>query len=180
MSQEFRARISIIKNAYDAILEEANSESRKGNTYTFAKLTQKLLPDSFNNGMNALSKFEYAQHLPYFLQTFIEIFGGFYCTTDDRELLHISQATGIPIDKIPEALSLLDKFFPISNNWIHQGNGLELLKGVPAYLRGAGCFTRQYLYGDDWANNFPQINWQIPKWHNALYKILEPSLKVDK
>lgn len=179
MSQEFRARISIIKNAYDSILDEANSESRKGNKYTFENLTKKLLPNSFINGMSALSKFEYAQHLPYFLQTFIEIFGGFYCPTDDRELLYISQATGIPIEKIPEALSLLDKFFPIPNSWVHQGNGIRFLKGVPAYLRGAGCFARQYLYGDDWANSFPQINWQIPKWHNALYKILEPSLKVE-
>ncbi|GEM_PF-3902573 len=179
MAQEFRARIAIIKNAYDAILEEANSESKKGNKFTWANIIKTLLPDSFNNGMDALSKFEYAQHVPYFLQVFIEVFGGFYCPTDDRELIQISQATGIPIEKIPEALALLDMFFPISKGWMHQGDGITLLKGIPAYLRGAGCFAREDLYGKDWGDGFPQISWQIPNWHNALYKLLEPSLKVE-
>lgn len=180
MAQEFRARIAIIKNAYDALLEEANSESKKGNTFTWAALIKTLLPDSFNNGMEALSKFEYAQHVPYFLQVFIEVFGGFYCPTDDRELLQISHATGIPVEKIPESLALLDMFFPISKGWIHQGDGINLLKGVPAYLRGAGCFAREDLYGKGWEKDFPQISWQIPNWHNALYKLLEPSLKVEE
>lgn len=180
MAQEFRARIAIIKNAYDAILEEANSESKKGNAFTWANLIKTLLPDSFKSGMDALSKFEYAQHVPYFLQVFIEVFGGFYCPTDDRELIQISHATGIPVEKIPEALALLDMFFPIPKGWMHQGDGINLLKGVPAYLRGAGCFAREDLYGKDWKNGFPQIKWQIPNWHNALYKLLEPSLKIEE
>ncbi len=180
MAQEFRARIAIIKNAYDALLEEANSESKMGKEFTWGSLIKTLLPDSFNNGMNALSKFEYAQHVPYFLQVFIEVFGGFYCPTDDRELLKISQATGIPVEKIPEALSLLDMFFPIPKGWVHEGDGVNFLKGVPAYLRGAGCFAREDLYGKEWGKDFPQIDWQIPNWHNALYKLLEPSLKVEE
>lgn len=180
MAQEFRARIAIIKNAYDALLEEANSESKRGKEFTWGNLIKTLLPDSFNNGMNALSKFEYAQHVPYFLQVFIEVFGGFYCPTDDRELLNISQATGIPVEKIPEALSLLDMFFPIPKGWLHEGDGVNFLKGVPAYLRGAGCFAREDLYGKEWGKDFPQIDWQIPNWHNALYKLLEPSLKVEE
>ncbi|OBS08002.1 hypothetical protein [Acidihalobacter prosperus] len=179
MAQEFRARIAIIKNAYDALLEEADSQSKKGNAFSWGNLIKALLPDSFKNGMNALSKFEYAQHIPYFLQVFIEVFGGFYCPTDERELLQISEATGIPSEKIPEALELLDEFFPIPNGWVHKGNGVNFVKGVPAYLRGAGCFARQDLYGEDWKSEFPQINWQIPNWHNALYKLLEPTLKVD-
>lgn len=180
MAQEFRARIAIIKNAYDALLEEANSESKKGKAFTWESLIKTLLPESFNNGMDNLSKFEYAQHVPYFLQVFIEVFGGFYCPTDDRELHQISKATGIPADKIPEALSLLDMFFPIPKGWIHHGTGINLLKGVPAYLRGAGCFAREDLYGKNWGNDFPQISWQRPNWHNALYKLLEPSLKVEE
>lgn len=180
MAQEFRARLAIIKNAYDAILEEADSESKKGKLFTWKSLIRTLLPDSFNNGMDALSKFEYAQHVPYFLQLFVEVFGGFYCPTDDRELLQLSQASGMPVDKIPEALALLDMFFPIPRGWMHEGDGVNFLKGVPAYLRGAGCFAREDLYGEGWENGFPQIGWQIPNWHNALYQLLEPSLKVEE
>lgn len=178
MAQEFRARIAIIKNAYDALLEEADAHSKKGQVFSWGGLIKELLPDSFKSGMDSLRKFEHAQHVPYFLQVFIEVFGGFYCPTDDRELVQISEATGIPTEKIPEALELLDKFFPIPKGWVHKGDGVNFVKGVPAYLRGAGCFAREDLYGKEWAKEFQQLSWQIPNWHNALYKLLEPSLQV--
>lgn len=180
MAQEFRARIAIMKNAYDALLEETDSQQKQGNTFTIQGILKALLPESFRSGMEALERYPYAQQVPYFFQIFIEVFGGFYCPNDERELAQISQATGIPIEAIPPALELLDKFFPIANGWIHHGDRVKLMKGVPAYLRGAGCFAREDLYGKNWDTDFPQISWQIHQWHNALYGLLEPSLKVTE
>ena len=179
-SQEYRSRLAIIKNAYDALLEEENSQKQQGKEFIWQDFIKAILPANFQHGMAEVRDYEHAQKLPFFLQIFIEVFGGFYCPNDDRELQYISQATGIPVDHIPGALDMLDKFFPINNGWIHDGDRVRFLKGLPSYLRGAGCFAREDIYGKDWSKQFPQLAWQIPNWHNALYRLLEPSLKVDE
>lgn len=180
MAQEYRARVAIIKNAYDAILQEANEQEKKDSDFSWEGITKALLPDSFKAGMHALRGFSHPEHIPYFYQVFVEVFGGFYIPGDERESGFLARATGIPEGQIPAALEIFDAFFPIPKGWIHHGDGLHFLKGVPAYFRGAGCFSRQDLYGEDWGKQFPQLQWQIPNWHNALYRLLEPSLKVEK
>lgn len=179
MAQEYRARVAIIKNAYDAILGEAEDQEAKEKEFSWEAITKALLPDSFKAGMDALRAFPHPEHIPYFYQVFVEVFGGFYIPGDDREMECLSKATGLPEAQVPAAMEVFDAFFPIRNGWLHEGDGLNFLKGVPAYLRGVGCFTRQDLYGDDWGEQFPQLRWQIPNWHNALYGLLEPSLKVQ-
>jgi len=180
MAQEYRARVAILKNAYDAILGEAEHRESKQQEFSWEAITKALLPDSFKAGMDALRAFPHPEHIPYFYQVFVEVFGGFYIPGEDREIEFLSKATGIPEEQVPAAMELFDAFFPIPNGWIHQGDGLNFLKGLPAYLRGAGCFTRQDLYGDKWGEQFPQIQWQITNWHNALYRLLVPSLKVEE
>jgi hypothetical protein len=180
MAQEYRARVAIIKNAYDALLREADKPEKTQCGISLEAITKELLPESFKSGMDLLREFPHPEKVPYFLQVFVEVFGGFYVPDDERELDNIEQATGIPKSDIPGALGVLDAFFPIPNGWTHYGTGVRLLKGVPAYLRGAGCFCRQDLYGKNWSDEFPQIAWQITNWHNALYKLLEPSLKVPQ
>lgn len=176
MAQEYRSRVAIVKNAYDALLQEAKSLRADGNVFDWEQVTKELLPNSFKAGMKALGDFSFPEHVPYFYQVFVEVFGGFYIPEDPREIENISMATGIPPEMVPTALELLDAFFPISKGWIHKGDRVHLLKAVPAYLRGAGCFCRRDLYGDEWSKEFPQLKVQIPNWHNALYRLLEPSL----
>jgi hypothetical protein len=178
-AQEYRARVAIMKNAYDALLEEAEAQDQEPATFRWTDFIKGLLPGSFKGGMEALRTFPYAHHVPFFLQVFVEVFGGYYFPDDERDVAFLSEATGIPVQDIPAALDLVDAFFPIQNGWIHDGKGVRWLKGVPAYLRGSGCFARGDLYGKEWAKQFPQLSYNISRWHNALYRLLEPSLKVE-
>jgi len=180
MAQECRARIAIIKNAYDAILEEASTEESKGKEFTWENIVKALLPESFKDGMDALRSHPEPEKVPFFYQVFVDVFGGFYFQDDAREMEALSSATGVAVENIRESLDLLDSFFPIKNGWIHDGDGISFLKGVPAYLRGAGCFARKALYGEEWKNEFPKASWQATQWHNALYNLLEPKLKVEE
>ena len=180
-AKEFSARISIIKNAYDAVLQERNTLESDGIGWSWDGLIKSVLPVAFRRGMEELAEFPLPNNIPFFLQVFVEVFGGFYYPENDRENDAISAATGIPVDVIPNALSLLDIFFPIPNGWLFKGDEIHMLKGVPAYLRGAGCFTRDSLYGEDWKSDVSSRQRQfLGEWHNALYHILEPSLKVEE
>lgn len=178
-AQEYTARVAIIKNAYDAILSEAKKPAVKRKGLSWSDMMKELLPDSFKNGMEAMRGHPHADRIPFFLQVFIHVFGGFYFPDNGKDVSSISQATGIPEADIPTSLDILDSFFPIPNGWTHHGDGVHFLKGVPAYMRGAGSFAREDLYGKNWLKEFPQVSWQIPHWHNALYKLLEPSLQVQ-
>jgi hypothetical protein len=180
-AKEFGARISIVKNAYDAVLRERNIRESDGIDWSWDDLIKSILPVAFRHGMEELAEFPLPNNIPFFLQVFIEVFGGFYYPKHDRENNAISEATGIPVDLIPDALGLLDIFFPISNGWLFKGDEIHMLKGVPAYLRGAGCFTRDSLYGEGWKTGVSSRQRQfLAEWHNALYHLLEPSLKVQE
>ena len=86
-AQEYRSRLAIIKNAYDALLEEEISQKQQGKKFIWQNFIKAILPANFQLGMGELRDYEHAQKLPFFLQIFIEVFGGFYCPNDDRELL---------------------------------------------------------------------------------------------
>jgi hypothetical protein len=180
MALEIQARIAIIKNAYDQILLEKDKMKIDSpwNGMTWDTIYKSILPESFKSGMITLDSYQHANKIPYFLYIIIEVFGGYYFPNNQNELNAISETTGIPEDDIPKALSFLDSFFPIPKGWIHQGNGVNLIKGVPAYIRGAGSFSREELYGENWLEEIPQLERRVRGWHNALYKTLEPTLKV--
>lgn len=182
MALEHKARIAIIKNAYDSILGE-KSETHNllpWSGKTWDSLYKKFLPPSFQEGMKCLDAHPKAQHAAFFLQVFIEVFGGFYYPHDNDELKNIAAATGIEPAEIPEMIEILDSFFPIQYGWIHKVDGdIHFIKGVPAYIRGAGCFARENLYGKDWMQRYAVSYWTT-QWHNALYELLQPSLKATK
>lgn len=181
MAQEYRARVAILKNAFDAVEMEISSRGLADTVDTWQDITAELLPNSFKNGMEAIRDFPQRERLPFFYQIFIEVFGGFYFTNYERDIENISLATGMPAPQIPRALDVIDVLFPIPKGWAHKWSDTCMLKGLPAYYRGAGCFARNALYGRNWeVNKINNISSIIPNWHNSLYYILEPHLSVDQ
>lgn len=179
MALEQKARIAIIKNAYDALLLEKSSsnESQPWNGASWDVHYKAFLPDAFHAGMKTLDSSAYANHAAYFLQVFIDVLGGFYFPHDASDLALVASVTGLPVETIPDMVNLLDAFFPIPNGWIFEGSsGIHFIKGVPAYVRGVGCFARGAINGKDWAKSNPSSYWTT-KWHNALYALLEPTFK---
>ncbi len=55
----------------------------------------------------------------------------------------------------------------------------RMLKGLPAYARGTGCFLRR-AHGktDDYSAYCAPTAWHLGAWHNSLYGILAPDLAV--
>jgi hypothetical protein len=144
-AQEYRARVAIMKNAYNALLDEEATQEKNRSGSSLSEIIQMLLPASFRNGMRALRSYPYANHIPFFYQVFVEVLGGFYIPDDEREMDFMAKATGIPPEQIPAALEILDAFFPIEKGWVHDGDKVRFLKGLPAYLKGAGCFARENI-----------------------------------
>lgn len=180
MALEQKARIAIIKNAYDALLAEKSisHETKPWSGGSWDRLYKAFLPDAFHSGMQTLDSSTHASHAAYFLQVFIDVLGGFYFPGDADDLALVASVTGVPAKAVADMVGLLDAFFPIQAGWVYKGNsGIHFIKGVPAYLRGAGCFARAAIKGKDWASSNPSSYWTI-KWHNALYALLEPTLKT--
>jgi hypothetical protein len=180
MALEQKARIAIIKNAYDAVLlEKATSDEKKpwsGASWNFYKA---VLPPAFPEGMQALDAYAHAHSAAYFLQVFIEVLGGFYFPNDPEDVKLVAGVTGVPPDTIPQMVGMLDLFFPIPAGWVFKGQGdMHFIKGVPAYVRGAGCFAREFVRGANWSSESPSPYWTI-KWHNALYEVLKPTLGAE-
>jgi hypothetical protein len=174
---EWRARIAIIKNAYDSLLSEPDNASNGGLETLWQEHRKSLLPNSFISGLQEMQGFQYANHCPFFFQVFIEIFGGFYDPTDDRELKLLADATGIPVSEIPIAIQLLDIFFPIEKGWFLQAEKVCFIKGIPAYIRGAGCFLRTDIYGEDWKRS--SSIYSMSDWYNALFTTVESHLQAS-
>jgi hypothetical protein len=174
---EHRARVAIIKNAYDALLAEktAAKETKPWTGKTWGSMYKAFLPPTFQEGMKALDANPHAQHAAYFFQIFLDVFGGFYDPDSEEDMNLIASCTGVAPTAVPAMADLLDSFFPIPNGWIHKGNyGLHFIKGVPSYLRGAGCFARESAFGDDWLAKH-KSSYSLTRWHNALYSLLEPT-----
>jgi hypothetical protein len=177
---EHRARIAVIKNAYDAVLLE-KATPNPAVPWLKAGLGYKaFLPTSFQAGMQSLEAHPHAHRVAYFLQVFIEVLGGFYFSEDPEDVKLVADATGLPTEIVPEMVGMLDSFFPLPNGWVHKGQGgFHFIKGVPAYLRGAGCFAREFTRGKDWCKK-NNSSWWTVNWHNALYNLLQPIHAVDQ
>ncbi len=180
MALEQKARIAIIKNAYDALLAEKSKshETKPWSGASWDSLYKAFLPAAFHAGMQTLDSNPHASHAAYFLQVFIDVLGGFYFPNDVDDLALVASVTGVPVEAVADMVALLDAFFPIEAGWVYKGDtGIHFIKGVPAYVRGAGCFAREALKGKTWASSNPSSYWTT-KWHNALYALLEPTLKA--
>lgn len=177
LALESKARILIIKNGLEAaMLDEGQDKNMEGFWKAF-KLA--MLPRNFQTGFKRLSKSPHKHAVPFILQLYVEVFGGFL--VEDKDQLHLAALSGVPAEVVTEALQLFDVFFPFDNGWYQQSKELSMMKMIPAYLRGTGAFFRQSLLGlKDYKEAAPQMGWLLSKWHNSTLKILESELGVKE
>lgn len=173
MAMEAKCRVAIVKNAFDHILEGTDDDA----TMWDRLFEQPAMPGNFHLGMQWLRDHEHRYRIPYLLQAFVDVFGGFLFKTDE-DLNLMAMVTGVPADAILPALESLDRFFPFPGGWLLHGKGnMVLLKMLPAYIRGVGCFLRQGHYQvSDYRDRWPTCAWYMATWHNSLYQVLEPHL----
>ena len=112
---------------------------------------------------------------------FIEVFGGWYSRRNGDDLDLLAQMTGIPPQRIEHCLNYMNKIFPTNNGWFFDcKDELRVMKMIPAVCRGTGAFLRNTIYNPgDYSDLYPEMEWLVRKWHNALYGILEKYLKVS-
>jgi len=167
---ENRARLAILKNAVDYILNPDKSDENKL-THTFKrrikKLKNKTDPDSL-------------KRYPIFWQWFLWVFGGFILEDyEDQEFALLSKKTGIPVAEIPNALRAYDILFPLESGkeWLQlatQQKNIKLLSVFSVPFMGIGVKYRQSLYKED-----PQVlkvlqsNKDLKKWADLSDKVLD-------
>jgi len=177
LSLETKARIFIIKNGLEAALNDAADDDKMETFWKDFKLA--LLPSNFQTGFERLSASKYKHSVPYILQLYVELFGGFFVDDLDRE--HLAALAGQPVEAVMEALDLIDVFYPINNGWHTTSRELRLLKMVPAYLRGIGAYFRKSFRGlKSYSEIAPNMDWLVSKWHNATLAILGRELAVTE
>lgn len=179
MPLEHKARVAIIKNALDHLLDP-NAKDETALTFmgTNFRWSDLNLPPGCREGLKAARNHKYAQKLPYLFQLFIEVYGGFYAPKKEGELTLLSNATGIPAAEIPGCLGLYDVFFPFRGGWFYTiKDEIVSLKLMPILARGPGCFFRQHAFG--LKNYWERYSRSIPLayWHNAFVSILHPELE---
>lgn len=184
MLLEHTARVAIIKNALDDLLERGQGPI-PGKRVKMGKsevtLPDHILPQSFWDGLQALGEHKHSLRLPFLFQAFVELLGGFLFFRDRDELGMLSALTGIPAEEVVDSLRVLDKFFaPADGTWFYEQKGqLLCMKMVPGFTRGGGCFLRRTWYAiNEYVEKFPDMAWLLSRWHNTLYFLLEPHLKI--
>ena len=177
MTVEARARVLIIKNGIEAALQGDLVRDQMRSFWRAFDLA--LLPPNFRKGFEAASISPNRTSIPYILQLYIEVFGGFLI--DDTDRAQIAEIAGTPVEAVTEALDLFDVFYPTVNGWRTSSREIQMMKMIPAYLRGTGAFFRQGSRGlnDYWAVA-PSMGWLVTKWHNAAYALLERELAVKR
>jgi hypothetical protein len=183
MLLEHKARIAIMKNSLDHLLDPtAQEETFKFGDHVY-KWSDIFLPPGCRKGLETIKEHPHARRLPQLFQLFVEVFGGFYAPrlNDDLELL--SKACGIPVQEIPGCLNLYNIFFPFDGGWFFTGkHELQVMKMIPAISRGAGCFLRQVQYGlKHYRDRYGMSGgYVLGLWHNAFLDILHPELEVKE
>lgn len=185
MQTETTARLNIVKNALDDVLERG-ALPPPGTVLKLGSLKLNIplnaLPKSFFKGLSIVRDHPHALRLPYLFQVFAELLGGFIALHDDEELAFIEALTGIPRGDVVDCVKILDQFFAPEGGtfFFTQKDEILCMKMTPATVRGGGAFLRQIVLGiQDYTKRYPNMGWLIGKWHNALYKVLEPHLKNE-
>ena len=181
MGLEHRARVAIIKNALDRVVEQETLSLKDSSPFWVGAFENiNVGTRSFLEGIEWLKQFEKRYNVPYFMQVFIEVFGGFYFKNceKDRELL--SRISGLTTDEIDEVLEQGFKAF-FYTDWLVESGEMTFLKFVPAYMRGAGCFIRENFQNIKFVTDiYPQKSKILRNWRKALFQILEPICSVEK
>jgi hypothetical protein len=179
MFLEQKARIEILKNAFDRIIEKENDVNSSVDIRGFMGLDWDVLtlPPSFIEGMSWLSHYQHRFRVPFFFQVFLEILGGFYIEGDEGEKELISSLSGIPPEDVELVIQKMNDFFPFSGGWVAKFDSIACFKMVPAFVRGAGCIIRKRHYQlKSYGERFAKAASAMSMWHNALYQLLEPTL----
>ena len=179
MDLESLARFTILKNAFDDFLArgDAPPPSSKIKLGSFSlEFPRHNLPQSYYSGLEELKNHPHGSKAPYLFIVVYNMFGGFLFFRKDDELTLLSSITGIPVADILDCLAFLNKFFG-DFFWTNRYD-MMCMKGVPAFIRGAGCFFRQQAFDlKNYKDKYEDAAWLLNKWHNATYFILEPHLK---
>lgn len=185
MHLETTARGRIIKNALDDLLVRGDAPP-PSTTLQFGSLSLKIplhaLPQSFHQGLRALQQHPHGSRIPYLFQVYSELLGGFLAFNNAAELAFVERLTGVPASDVRPAIELVDRFFaPAGGTMLYtQKNELLCLKMTPGYVRGGGAFLRQSVFSlADYPAMYPEMGWLIGRWHDALYRVLEPALKTS-
>lgn len=181
---EYLSRLTILKNAVDFIQYEKAGETDKTDKIILQIEEWKLtlldfIPSSFKDGIKSIQNEPYFHLYPIFWQWFIFLFGGFILTDRvQEEYKLLSNCTGIPIDQIPNALSVFDKLFPVPGGWFatQSTHSIKLLKTFPMSFRGIGANYRLAAYKvDNYSNlkltgKFTESD--LGMWHNLGYNMI--------
>ncbi|MBZ5513793.1 MAG: hypothetical protein LAN62_02925 [Acidobacteriia bacterium] len=185
MQTETTARLTIVKNALDDVVERG-ALPPPGTVLRLGSLTLNVplnaLPRSFFDGLSVVRDHPHALRLPYLFQAFADLLGGFIVLHDDEELAFIEALTGVPRTDVVDCVKILDEFFAPEGGtfFFVQKDEVLCMKMTPATVRGGGAFLRRIVFGiDDYAKRYPHMGWLIGKWHNTLYQLLEPHLERE-
>ena len=137
---------------------------------------RRALPGTFDKAARALGQMANPLIVPYGLQAYVELLGGFHvCSKDEEDL--VASTTGLTKQQFAQAIDLLDVFFPCRNRWLLKwqmgDQTVRALGFVPAYLRGIGCFTRGSVRNTKDYACFGGAAPKMQEWHLAAFNILE-------
>ena len=188
---EHRARVAILKSAIDyKLYKKAGDENRTKDKIidvleiagiTFETKLLDLLPKSFKEGLDTLSKHEYFQRYPVFWQWFMWVFGGFILKDyEEQEYEILSKKTGIPVEEIPNALDSYQLLFPHEGGWFRDlspNSNIKIMKVFPVPFMGIGANYRIACYTE--SENFKDLELtgahtsdDLAKWNNLTIKVL--------
>jgi hypothetical protein len=177
MALENRARILIMKYGIEAGLEMERLGAQT--LYYTTLLNQVGISRGFKDGFEKARESAYRTQIPYILQIYTEVFGGYLIDQKDRDML--CAIAGVPPEALDEAFALFDTFFPTQNGWHFSSKELRIMKFIPGYLRGTGSFFRNsWRKLKEYDEIAPNQHWLLSNWHNALYYILEKELKIEE
>ena len=185
---EHRARLAILKNAIDyKLYKEIGDENKTDDILKISGLNSKvwslaLLPQSFKDGLNSISKNKYFTKYPVFWQWFMWIFGGFILKDyEEREYKILSQKTGIPVGEIPNALESYQILFPLDDGWfmdLSPNLNIKMMKMFPVPFMGVGTRYRRLLYTK--SGKFEDLELtgmhtltDLIKWNNLTVEVLK-------
>jgi len=185
---EHRARLAILKSAIDyKLYKEAGIENKIKDipllmiSDSVLQSLLDLLPSSFKEGLDMISKHKYFHRYPIFWQWFMWIFGGFILKDyEEKEYKTLSQKTGIPIDEIPNALESYQILFPRNDGWFMDlpTSNIKLMKMFPVPFMGIGANYRRLIYTE--SQEFKDLKLtgmytldDLIKWNNLTVEVLE-------
>ena len=172
---EHRARIALIKCAVDSVLFPGDDNMKA------QAMLRKALPSTYADAMKALDEVDDLGSVPYAIQIFVELFGGFLVDSEeDRDL--VASVAGVSVEDLQKAIGLFERFYPLTGGWnfvfpMRSGDQtVTALKLVPAYLRGVGCFARSFVCKSADYGRYGDAGFQLAEWYDALVEVVSTEL----